>query len=386
MKAMRYARLEGTRLSLAKGPHGEVIWSFDLAGAVVDSVKDDRKITISTIDSQRRRRRVMVLTAPDQKNFVRWSDWLTRASKSVLEMHYSMDRLISKGAFARVVLGKDLLTGENVAIKLIEKSNAPPSERKYFEREVKIMQALSHANIVDCYDVFDTRLRTRIVMEYIQGGTLSDVIAKGPIAEHMAKSIMKDIISGVEYLHDNGTIHRDLKPDNCLLSNCKAPYGPVKLSDFGLSNIVDGKGEGGTELHTTLRDNQGPLTSAVGSPGFVAPEIFEARYGSAVDMWSCGVILYMMLSGGDMPFDGKSTSEVVRLARKGDMDLSRNKLRDASDEARRFLRALLHVDERERLTARQALAHAWMAEQDESSVSSTLSAADDEDEEDEVRL
>lgn len=360
MKAHRYARLQGTLLSLAKGPYGEVIWSFDIAGSVVETIPDDRKIVIYIVDSQHRKRRVMVLVAADAKSYLKWSLWLTRASKSVLELHYSMDRLISKGAFARVVLGKDLHSGEDVAIKLIEKSNAPPSERKYFEREVNIMQALSHPNIVRCYDVFDTRLRTRIVMEYVAGGTLGDVIANhnGPLPEHVAKHVMRGILSGVEYLHTNGIIHRDLKPDNCLLSSSVPPYGLVKLSDFGLSNIVEG-GMGGRN-NGRVEEN-GILTSAVGSPGFVAPEIFESKYGTAVDIWSCGVIAYMMLSGGTMPFVGNSPSEIVTHARKGDIDFSTGGLRHVSSRSKQFVRALLNVDGRERLTASQALIHPWLA-------------------------
>lgn len=359
MKANRYARLQGTLLSLAKGPHGEIIWSFDIAGSVVETFQDDRKLVIYIIDSQRRKRRVMVLVAPDAGSFQKWSLWLTRASKSVLELHYSMDRLISKGAFARVVLGKDLHTDEDVAIKLIEKSNAPPSERKYFEREVNIMQALSHENIVRCYDVFDTRLRTRIVMEYVAGGTLGDVIAnhKGPLSEDVAKPVMRGILSGVEYLHANGIIHRDLKPDNCLLSSSVSPYGTVKLSDFGLSNIL----EGGTHGRSQRVEEHGVLTSAVGSPGFVAPEIFESKYGTAVDIWSCGVIAYMMLSGGVMPFSGNSPSEIVSRARKGNIDFSSQALKHTTKLAEEFVRALLNVDGRERLTASQALAHPWLA-------------------------
>lgn len=361
LRANRYARLEGTRLSLAKGPHGEVIWSFDIAGSLVETTPDDKKMAIFIIDSQRRKRKVMVLVAHDEKSFLRWGQWLRRASKSVLEMHYSMDRLISKGAFARVVLGKDLHTGEPVAIKLIEKSNAPPPERKYFEREVKIMQTLSHPNIVECYDVFDNRLRTRIVMEYIQGGTLGGLISNhdGPLPELHAKSIMNDILSGVQYLHAMGTIHRDLKPDNCLLSYAKSPYGTVKLSDFGLSNFVD---KAAPNCSQSMDDRV--LTSAVGSPGFVAPEIFECKYGAAVDIWSCGVILYLLLSGGVMPFPGESASETVLHARRGDIDFSSKALRKASELSKSLVKALLNVDGKERLTAQQALQHPWLMAED----------------------
>lgn len=366
MRAHRYARLEGTRLSLAKGPYGEVIWSFDIAGCLIEAASDDRRISIFIVDSQRRRRRVMVLAAMDEKNFERWSGWLTRASKSVLEMHYSMDRLISKGAFARVVLGRDLHTGEPVAIKLIEKSNAPPSERKYFEREVRIMQTLSHPNVVECYDVFDNRLRTRIVMEYIQGGTLGDIISshRGPLPECQSKRIMKDILSGVKYLHDMGTIHRDLKPDNCLLSKSKAPYGTVKLSDFGLSNFVANS----SQTNVAKGEEHCVLTSAVGSLGFVAPEIFESSYGPAVDVWSCGVILYMLLSGGVMPFPGRSPSEVATHARRGEIDFSSKPLRNATGLAKGLVRALLKVDRRERITANDALRHPWLKDCGESEV------------------
>lgn len=388
-----------------------------MAGSVVETAADDRKIIIYIVDSQRKKRRVMVLTAPDGKSFLSWSLWLSRASKAVLEMHYSMHKLISKGSFARVVLGKDLHTGEQVAIKLIEKSNAPPSERKYFEREVKIMQTLSHINIVKCYDVFDSRLRTRIVMEYVEGGTLSDLINANKhsrIPEHIVKSLTKDILAGVRYLHDNGTIHRDLKPDNCLLSRRKAPYGPVKIADFGLASMVDsGRRSPGspqsqpsqhhqkkryapltengaskyqpnnTQKTTTLDINSnenidsrivdsvqpdGVLSSAVGSPAFVAPEIFEARYGTAVDMWSCGVIVFMMLSGGAMPFKGSSTSEMIRHAKKGEIEFDAPQataqgappLRAVSDQAKAFVRALLNGDTAKRLTAKQALAHPWL--------------------------
>lgn len=192
------------------------------------------------------------------------------------------------------------------------------------------------------------------------GGTLGDVISNhnGPLSEHVAKHIMRGILSGVEYLHANGIIHRDLKPDNCLLSSSKAPYGLVKLSDFGLSNVM----EGGMHGRSERVEENGILTSAVGSPGFVAPEIFESKYGTAVDIWSCGVIAYMMLSGGVMPFAGNSASEIVTHARSGDIDFSSQGLQLVSVRAKEFVRALLNVDGRERLTAIQALAHPWLAD------------------------
>lgn len=363
VKVRRYARLEGTRLSLAKAPDGEVIWSFDIAGSDVEMYTEDRKISIWLTDSMHRRRRVIVLVAADAKQFARWSFWLRRASKSVLEMHYGMTRLINKGAFARVVLAKDLHTGSECAIKLIEKSNAPPSARRYMEREVQIMRLVRHRHIVKCLDIFDTRLRTRIVMEYMAGGMLSSAIkSRGAgLPERLARPILRGILEGVEYLHRNGIVHRDLKPDNCLLPSATEPFGDVKLSDFGLSNFVPN----GAPYNGRLCADEAVLTSAVGSPGFVAPELFESTYGTAVDMWSVGVILYNMLSGGGMPFRGETDSVVLQSARKGRVNFADANIKGVSREARSLILGMLTVDVERRLTATQALEHPWLAEEEE---------------------
>ena len=358
VKVRRYVRLEGTRLSLAKGPDGEVIWSFDIAGSQVNAFEEDRRISIWLTDSMRRRHRVLVLCAPDAKQFILWSYWLNRASKSILEMHYSLDRLINKGAFARVVLGADLHTGRECAIKLIEKSNAPPTARRYMEREVQIMKRVSHPNIVKCLDIFDSRLRTRIVMEYVPGGMLSDLIKRnGPLSERDARDILHDIICGVMYLHENGIVHRDLKPDNCLLPSQVRPYGPVKLSDFGLSNFVPQ----GASFNGKVTENDTVLTSAVGSPGFVAPDLFSSGYGTAVDMWAVGVILYVMLSGGQMPFPGRTMSQVMERVRKDYVNFSCASLSRISRNAKNLILSLLMTDAEKRLTAAQALEHPWFA-------------------------
>lgn len=364
VKVRRYVRLEGTRLSLAKAADGEVIWSFDIAGAHVQPYEDDRKISVWLTDSMRRRRRVIVLVASDAKQFVRWCFWLRRASKSVLEMHYRMTRLINKGAFARVVLAKDLHNGRECAIKLIEKSNAPPTARRYMEREVQIMRLVAHPNIVKCLDIFDSRLRTRIVMEFMGGGMLSEAIARrgsGGLPDRAARRIVRGVLRGVEYLHRNGIVHRDLKPDNCLLPSAVEPYGDVKLSDFGLSNFVP---SGAPYNGRLAASDDAVLTSAVGSPGFVAPELFDTSYGSAVDLWSVGVIAYNVLTG-EMPFRGRDDHQVTLAARRGDVSFASENARAILPAARTLIVGLLTVDVAKRLTAAQALSHPWIAEIDD---------------------
>lgn len=362
VKVRRYVRLEGTRLSLAKAADGEVIWSFDIAGAHVQTYDEDRKVSVWLTDSMRRRRRVIVLVAVDQKQFVRWCFWLRRASKSVLEMHYRMTRLINKGAFARVVLAKDLHNGMECAIKLIEKSNAPPTARRYMEREVQIMRLVAHPNIVKCLDIFDSRLRTRIVMEYMGGGMLSEAVnarGGGGLQESEARDAIRGILRGVDYLHRNGIVHRDLKPDNCLLPRADYPFHDVRLSDFGLSNFVPS----GAPYNGRLASDDAVLTSAVGSPGFVAPELFESSYGTAVDMWSVGVIAYNVLTG-EMPFRGRTDHEVMRAARRGDVNFTSDYSRAMPRSARSLVIGLLTVDVDKRLTAAQALRHPWISAQE----------------------
>jgi calcium/calmodulin-dependent protein kinase I len=364
VKLRRFVRLHRTYLSLAKSPTAEVIWSFDIAGANVDAYANDKRISIWLTDSMRRRRRVIVLCATDEKDFARWARWLKRASQAVLELHYEMSAYINTGSFARVVLGHDRHNGREVAIKLIEKSNAPPSERQYMQRELDIMSRVQHPNIVTCLDIFDSPLRTRIVMEYMTGGILSDVVSKrekDALREHEAREILRDVLSGLQYLHAQGIVHRDIKPSNILLSSKKYPYSPVKLSDFGLSNYVsDDRSANGRDKNNKNNKNNPVLTSAVGSPAFVAPELFDANYGPPVDLWSVGVVLFVMLAGGRLPFTGNTSTDVLLNVKRGAVDMRAIPRARVSDGARNLLLSLLNIDVDKRLTATQALEHPWL--------------------------
>lgn len=430
VKVRRFVHLSGTRLSLSKGPRAEIIWSYDIAGAEVDTYATDKRISIWLTDSMRHRRRVIVLCTNNEKNFMLWSIWLKRAAEAVLERHYEMNEYINTGSFARVVLGRDLHNGREVAIKLIEKSNSSRAERKYMEREVAIMSRVRHPNIVRCLDIFDTHLRTRIVMEFMAGGMLSDIIAARqgkPVPEHEARHVLHGVLSAVRYLHANGIVHRDIKPSNILLARKEFPFGAVKLSDFGLSNFVsrsDGSSdddfaaslkestglhpgsvfgptaslhgaderrdpahvpanapsalpESGTSAdpsarggHVGVTSSPTPrsgkagqplvLSSAVGSPAFVAPELFDESYGPAVDLWAVGVVMYIMLAGGSLPFKGSTSTAVVHSVKKGAIDMSQIPATRVSADARNLLLSLLVVDPARRMTAADALKHPWI--------------------------
>lgn len=358
VKVRRFVHLVASRLSLAKVQGAEVLWSFDIAGATVDAYEDDRRISIWLTDAMRRRRRVIVLCAADQRDFLLWAYWLQKASDAVLERHYQMSSYLNKGSFARVVLGNNLHNGQAVAIKLIEKSNATAAEQRYMQRELDIIRSIHHPNIVTCLDIFDSSLRTRIVMEHMAGGILSDVIkqrAGKPLPEHDAREILRGVLSGLNYLHHQSIVHRDIKPDNILLSNNSYPYGPVKLSDFGLSNYM-ARGDCAVD-----NDQDRILSSAVGSPAFVAPELFEAKYGPPVDLWSVGVVLFLMLTGGSLPFSGNTSTDVMLAVKRGAIDMNPiSRGGGISGNAKSLLLGLLNTNASKRLTAAQALKHPWV--------------------------
>lgn len=373
VKLRRHVRLDGTRLSVAKGPAAEVIWSFDIGGAVVEAVEGERKLVVWLTDSMRKRRRVIVLVARTAEDFERWRWWLRRASEAVLERHYSMSSYINTGSFARVVRGRDLHDGREVAIKLIEKSSSPPSELRYMAREVAIMRRVRHENVVRCLDVFDGVLRTRIVMELCPG-VLQDIVDErggSAVEEGTARAVLRGVLRGLNYLHGIGIVHRDIKPSNILLSTREPPYGPVKLSDFGLSNYSGSDDAVGGERGTSQDSGLGlraaercpVLSSEVGTLAFVAPDLLRGdSYGPQVDLWSAGIVLYIMLAGGRLPFRGETSTDVLTALKVGDVDMAPLAEVQASRAARSLLRGLLNVDPEKRLTAAQALDHPWLAQ------------------------
>ncbi|KAK1560594.1 hypothetical protein Q3G72_028538 [Acer saccharum] len=203
---------------------------------------------------------------------------------------YHLSRTIGEGTFAKVKLGVDTTNGQNVAIKIIDKQMVLESNLKYqVQREIRTMKLLHHPNIVRIHEVLGTKTKIYIVMEYVSGGQLSDKLSYvNKLSEQEARQLFQQLIDAVEYCHNRGVYHRDLKPENLLLD----AKGNLKVSDFGLS---------------ALRKPGDMLTTACGSPCYVAPELLANKGydGAAADVWSCGVILFEQLAG-HLPFDDRN--------------------------------------------------------------------------------
>ncbi|KJH43325.1 kinase domain protein [Dictyocaulus viviparus] len=213
---------------------------------------------------------------------------------------YKLLKTIGKGNFAKVKLAKHTITGQEVAIKIIDKTALNPSSLQKLFREVKIMKQLDHPNIVKLYQVMENDQTLYLVLEYASGGEVFDyLVAHGRMKEKEARVKFRQIVSAVQYLHSKNIIHRDLKAENLLLD---ADMN-IKIADFGFSNQFSL----GNKLDTFC-----------GSPPYAAPELFQGKKydGPEVDVWSLGVILYTLVSGS-LPFDGQNLKELRERVLRG---------------------------------------------------------------------
>jgi serine/threonine protein kinase len=279
-----------------------------------------------------------------------WVDLLQRAATRKIGNYYGVTGLIGMGSFAEVRIGYDKASGDQVAIKVMKKNKRDTELMRSVECEMNfISKNIDHENIVKTYDVFDTRDNLFIVMEYMPGGMLYDILAtEGQFSEKHAACIMRDLLEAVHCLHSYDIVHRDIKPENVLAVNKALPL-QVKLADFGLADFV-------------LENSFGEKSTCgmYGTPFFVAPEVIRAEtYTPAVDIWSLGVLAYNMLSG-KLPFDGSNIKEVLRRVRSGRYTFPDSEWAQISEEAKSFIAGLLELDPHNRLTAGQALRHPWL--------------------------
>ncbi|XP_058107501.1 CBL-interacting protein kinase 32-like isoform X1 [Magnolia sinica] len=212
---------------------------------------------------------------------------------------YEVGRTIGEGTFAKVKFAKNSETGEPVAIKILDKEKVLKHKMvEQIKREIAIMKLIKHPNVVRLYEVMGSKTKIFIVLEFVTGGELFDkIVNHGRMKEDEARRYFQQLINTVDYCHSRGVYHRDLKPENLLLDIC----GNLKVSDFGLS-----------ALSRQVRDD-GLLHTTCGTPNYVAPEVLNDRGydGSTADLWSCGVILFVLLAGY-LPFDDSNLMNLYK--------------------------------------------------------------------------
>ncbi|KAG8649004.1 CDPK-related kinase 1 [Manihot esculenta] len=265
--------------------------------------------------------------------------------------HYDLGEEVGRGHFGYTCSAKAKkgnMKGQDVAVKVIPKSKMTTAIAiEDVRREVQILRALSgHKNLVQFYDAYEDDENVYVVMELCNGGELLDRILSrgGKYSEDDAKTVMVQILNVVAYCHLQGVVHRDLKPENFLFAT-KEENSPLKAIDFGLSDYVK-------------PDER--LNDIVGSAYYVAPEVLHRSYGTEADMWSIGVIAYILLCGS-RPFWARTESGIFRAVLKADPIFDDAPWTSLSPEAIDFVKRLLNKDYRKRLTAAQALSHPWLA-------------------------
>ncbi|XP_064627795.1 5'-AMP-activated protein kinase catalytic subunit alpha-1-like [Lineus longissimus] len=255
---------------------------------------------------------------------------------------YILGKILGEGTFAKVRLATHLITKEKVAIKIINKTaiKKHPYMKKFFRREAVLMQKLQHENIVGLYDVMETENSYYMVMEYADGGEFVKYLTSRRIlTEDETRFFMRQLVSAVDHMHRTGIVHRDLKIDNILLDKHKN----VKIIDFGLSN----------QAHS-----QAILTTQCGTPGYSAPEIFSKRnYGEAVDLWTLGVDMFVMLTGS-LPFIVDPPVNLTKLHAQilRGVDIPQH----LSDNCKDLLRRLLDPHEETRIKMPMVFMHPWI--------------------------
>jgi len=264
-------------------------------------------------------------------------------SKDDINSVFTFGKQLGSGAFSIVKEATNKKTADKVAVKIIKKTTVAGEDIKLLRREIANLKKLDHPNILKLFEVYEDKDNFFLVMELVRGKELFDkIVERGQYSERDASNITRQFVSAIEYLHNQGIAHRDLKPEN-LLSIGQGENEIIKVADFGLSkNFGDEK-----------------MMTSCGSPGYVAPEVLECEsYDKAVDMWSIGVIIYILLVGYP-PFYADNDPALFKKIMACDYDFGEG-WDVISDGAKDLVRHLLVKDPKKRFTAAQTLNHPWV--------------------------
>ena len=271
-------------------------------------------------------------------------------SKSDPSKDYKKKQFLGEGSFASVYLVQNRITESIRAMKVIKKSSTTTEEdEKEIINEINILKIMDHPNILKIFEFYSNKESYSIITEYCSGGELfNEITENGPFNERYSAYVMYQILSSINYCHNMNIIHRDLKPENILIvDRNKNNFPRIKVCDFGTSKMVE-KGAVQRKL--------------VGSSYYIAPEVIKKNYNEKCDIWSCGVILYILLSGRP-PFGGEDDREIMDNVKKGKYDLEGSPFNKCSKSVLDLIKKLLVMDKDKRISAQEALNHPWFKEQ-----------------------
>mmetsp|Transcript_6567 Transcript_6567/g.6865 ORF Transcript_6567/g.6865 Transcript_6567/m.6865 type:complete len:314 (-) Transcript_6567:432-1373(-) len=261
-----------------------------------------------------------------------------------LKKIYKLGDVLGEGAFSVVKKGTNRKTGAEVAVKCIDRNGLPEEDEASLRQEVEILRSLDHPNIVKLLDFFEEDKFFYVVLEFLPGGELFErIVGRPKFSEEEAAKLIRPLLESVAYLHDLGIVHRDIKPENIL---CGENLEDIKIADFGLSKMLLPKER---------------MDTACGTLSYVAPEVLTMTgYGQEADLWSVGVILFLVLCG-KLPFDGATHDDIIRNTVQGEFKVSPTIWNKISPEAQSLIKALLQKNPKDRISARAALKHPFLA-------------------------
>ena len=262
-----------------------------------------------------------------------------------IEDKYEIIKEIGSGGFSRCLLVKNKSTGLLHACKELAKKNL--SDYEGLMREVNLMIKLDHPNIIKLYEVYETDSKIYLIMELCTGGELFDRIVENTengvqFTEKEAANLFRQMMSAINYCHKNGIVHRDLKPENLLYLN-KEKNSPIKVIDFCMSKRFDSK-------HF--------MNEKVGTAYYISPEVLQGKYDEKCDIWSAGVILYIIICGYPC-FNGEDDDEIFAAIQRGKIAFPSPEWDDVSDDAKNLIKKMCCSPDK-RLTADQVLKETWV--------------------------
>jgi len=272
---------------------------------------------------------------------------------ALLQNYQFQEEVIGRGRFGVIRRCLNKRSGQHAACKTITKSDLlhDSIDRECLENEIKIMQYVAgHRAVVALHDAYEDDEYVHLVMEICSGGDLFDRIVSRkhtvPFSEEEAATILQKLMEAISYCHSMGIAHRDIKPDNILFVDHSSSLSQIKLADFGQASFFS--------------PEQGLMQGIVGTPYYVAPEVLGGKdYNEKVDVWSAGVILYIMLSGV-APFLGETPQEIFEAVLCGRLRFPSDRWLSVSHSAKDLIRRMLSRDVTKRLSAQQVLEHPWI--------------------------
>ena len=256
---------------------------------------------------------------------------------------YKVGKTLGSGSFGEVRQVTHRVTGQERAVKIFRKDLNKLEDYFHINSEISILKQLDHPTVIKLFEFFEDEKRVYLVLEKCNGGELlNEIFNSKHLNEHNAAVICKQLFSVIAYLHEKNIAHRDLKPENILLEE-QEDFLNIKLIDFGAS---------------TNFNHQTKLSEMVGSAFYIAPEVARCSYNELCDEWSCGVILFILLSGNP-PFPGSTNEEIIKKVKNLNYNFVGPIWESVSQDAKDLVRKLL-VPAKNRITAKEALAHPWI--------------------------